>query len=77
MKLQNAESYKVYRLNMQVDLDIWLAVHQSITFFIITNLIHKFLVHSHKLYKITFFTKKILTVLHPMITCTTNFNTII
>jgi hypothetical protein len=34
--------------------DIWLAVHHSITFFIITNLIHKFLVHSHKLYKIKF-----------------------
>ena len=39
---------------MIVILDIWLAVHHSITFFIITNLIHKFLVHSHKLYKIKF-----------------------
>jgi len=35
-------------------LDIWLAVHHSITLFIITNLIHKFLVHSHKLHKIKF-----------------------
>ena len=35
-------------------LDIWLAVHHSTTFFIITNLIHKFLVRSHKLYKIKF-----------------------
>jgi len=37
-----------------VNLDILLAVHHSITFFIITNLIHKFLVHSHKLHKIKF-----------------------
>ena len=37
-----------------MDLDIWLAMHHSITFFIITNLIHKFLVHSHKLHKIKF-----------------------
>ena len=36
--------------NMLSCLDIWLAVHHSITFFIITNLIHKFLVHSHKLH---------------------------
>ena len=37
-----------------INLDIWLAVHHSITFFIITNLIHKFLVRSHKLHKIKF-----------------------
>jgi len=30
--------------------DIGFAVHHSVTFFIITNLIHKFLVHSHKLH---------------------------
>jgi hypothetical protein len=33
---------------------IWLSVHHSITFFIITNLIHKFLVHLHKLHEIKF-----------------------
>jgi hypothetical protein len=33
------------------NLDILLAVHHSITFFIITNLIHKFLIHSHNLHK--------------------------
>jgi hypothetical protein len=30
-------------------LDIWLAVHHSITFFIIANLIHKFRVHLHEI----------------------------
>jgi len=38
----------------KIFLDIWLAVHHSMTFFIITNLIHKFLVHSQKLHKIIF-----------------------
>ena len=37
-------------LTWNLNLDIWLAVHHSITSFIITNLIHKFLVHSHKLH---------------------------
>ena len=36
-----------------ISVDIWLAVHHSIIFFI-TNLIHKFLVHLHKLHKVKF-----------------------
>jgi len=39
---------------MLLSIGIWLSVHHSVSFFIITNLIYKFLVHSHNLHKIKF-----------------------